>query len=124
MAKVALPPDVAAMFAACEHAYEQATQAGFGENRNVIAAVSKLRSVWKSLHIANGDLIVAKGFFAVEFASIRFERACWATREACIELQMAIAQAADENDLRNRCLVLAKPDQGSEKRHDSMRVVA
>jgi hypothetical protein len=28
---------------------------------------------------------------------------------------MAIAQAAAENDLHNRCLALAKPDQGREK---------
>jgi len=115
MAKIALPPDVAAMFAACEHAYEQATQAGYGENPNVNSAVSELRSVWKKLHIANSDLIMAKGFLVVEFANIRFERACRATHEACIELQMAIAQAAADNDLRNRCLALAKPDQGREK---------
>ena len=116
MAKIALPPDVAAMFAACEHAYEQATRAGYGENPNVIAAVSELRFVWKSLHIANCDLIMAKGFFTVEFASIRFERACRATCEACIKLQAAITQAAAEHDLHNRCLTLANPDRGSEKR--------
>ena len=114
MAKIALPPDVAAMFAACERAYELATRAGYGESPNVIAAVSELRSVWKGLHVANCDLVMAKGFFAVELASMRFDRACRATRKACIKLQAEIAHAAAEHALHNRCLTLANPTQGGE----------
>jgi hypothetical protein len=32
MTKIAIPPDLAAMFAACEDAYEQATREGYAEN--------------------------------------------------------------------------------------------
>ena len=32
MAKIAIPPDLAGMFAACEDAYEQATREGFADN--------------------------------------------------------------------------------------------
>jgi hypothetical protein len=124
MAKIALPPDLAAIFAACERAYEHATRDGHGENPNVIAAVSELKSTWKALHIANRDLVMAKGFFAVEFASMRFERACQATRQACINLHAAIVQAAAEYRLYNRCLTLANPDQGNEKMRESTRSVA
>ena len=116
MAKIALPPEVTAMFVACERAYEQATRAGYGETPNVIAAVSELKFARNALHIASCNLTGAKGFFAVEFASIRFERACRATCEACIKLQAAIAQAAAEHDLHTRCLTLVSPDQRSEKR--------
>ena len=40
MAKIGIPPDLAAMFAACEDAYEQATREGYAENPAVIAAVT------------------------------------------------------------------------------------
>ena len=40
MAKIAIPPDLAGMFAACEDVYEQATQEGYAENPAVIAAVT------------------------------------------------------------------------------------
>ena len=120
MAKIALPPEVTAMFAACERAYEQATRAGYGENPNVIAAVNELKFARNALHIASCNLTVAKGFFAVEFASIRFERACRATCEACVKLQTAITQAAAAYDLHNRCLTLANPDQGIEKRAEQV----
>jgi hypothetical protein len=116
MAKIALPQEVTAMFAAGERAYEQATRAGYAENPKVIAAVNELKFARDALHIASCNLTVAKGFFAVEFASIRFERACRATCEACIKLQAAIAQAAVEHDLHNRCVKLANPDQGIQKR--------
>ena len=41
MTKIAIPPDLAAMFAACEDAYEQATREGYAEN----PAVTALKSV-------------------------------------------------------------------------------
>jgi hypothetical protein len=94
------------MFAACENAYEQATQEGYAENPAVIAAVTALKSVWTALHAANRNLMTAKGFFPVEFATIRADRACRATREACIKLQAAMEEAAAENRLYNRCLTL------------------
>jgi len=37
MTKIAIPPDLAAMFAACEDAYEQATREGYAENPTVVA---------------------------------------------------------------------------------------
>ena len=120
MAKNALPPDVTAMLAACEHAYEQATRAGYGETPNVIAAISELKFAWNALHIASCNLTGTKGFFAVELASIRIERACRATCEACIKLQAAIAHAAAEHDLHNRCVKLANPGQGIEKRAEQV----
>ena len=122
MARITLPPDLAARFAACEHAYGQATQQGYGEHPNVIAAVTELRSAWKGLHIANCDLVMAKGLFAVEFASMRFERACRVTREACSKLQMATAHAAAEKALYDRCLILANPDEDSEKPRNGARI--
>jgi hypothetical protein len=45
------------MFAACEDAYEQATQAGYAENPAVIAAVTALKSAWRALHVANYNAI-------------------------------------------------------------------
>jgi len=122
MLKIALPADLAAMFAACEGAYEQATREGYGENPKVIGAVSKLISAWRALRIANCNLMMAKGFFTGELASMRFDRACQATREACIELHTAIVQAATENRLYNRCLMVANPDHGSDKPRESTKV--
>jgi len=107
MTKIAIPPDLAGMFAACEDAYEQATREGYAENAAVIATVAALKSAWKALHLANYNLMTAKGFFSVEFAAIRADRACRATREACSNLHAAIAQAALEHRLYNRCLTLS-----------------
>jgi hypothetical protein len=106
MTKIAIPPDLAAMFTACEDTYEQATREGYGENPAVIAAVSALKSAWRALHVANYNLMTAKGFFRVEFAAIRADRACREAREACIKLHAAIRQAALEHRLYNRCLTL------------------
>jgi hypothetical protein len=53
MAKIAIPPDLAGMFAACEDAYEQATREGFADNPAVVAAVTALKSAWNALHLAN-----------------------------------------------------------------------
>jgi hypothetical protein len=80
--KIAIPPDLAGMFTACEDAYEQATREGYAENPAVVAAIADLKSAWKALHVANYNLMTAKGFFAAEFATVRTERACWATTEA------------------------------------------
>jgi hypothetical protein len=108
MAKIVIPPDLAGMFAACEEAYEQATREGYAENPVVIAAVTALKSAWKALHVANYQLMMAKGFFPVSFAALRADRTCRATHEACINLHAAIAQAAAEDHLYNRCLVLTR----------------
>ena len=109
---IAIPPDLAGMFAVCEAAYEQAMQEGYAENSVVIAAVTALKSAWKALRVANYNLMTAKGFFPVEFATMRADRACRATRKACINLDAAIEQAAAENHLYNRCLTLSLPTSG------------
>ena len=94
------------MFAACEDAYELATQEGYAENPAVIAAVTALKSAWKALHLANYNLMTAKGFFSVEIAAIRGDRACRIAREACINLHAAIGQAAVEHRLYRQCVKL------------------
>ncbi len=124
MARIAIPPDLAGMFAACEDAYEQATREGYAENPAVIAAVTALKSAWTALHLAHRNLRTAKGFFSVEFAAMRAGRSCRATREACIKLHAAIGQAAKEHRLYNRCLMLTNTDQGSGKRREGSRAVA
>ena len=106
MTKIAIPPDLAGMVAACEDAYEQATREGYAENPAVIVAVTALKSAWTALRVANRGVMTAKGFFPIEFATMRADRACRATREACINLHTAIEQAAAENRLYNRCLKL------------------
>ena len=106
MTKIAIPPDLAGMFTACEDAYEQATREGYAENPAVIAAVTALKSAWRALHVANYKLATPGGFFRVEFAAIRADRACRAAREACINLHAAIGQAALEHRLYNRCSTL------------------
>jgi hypothetical protein len=106
MTKIAFPPDLAGIFAACENAYEQAAREGYGDNPAVIAAMSALKSAWKAMRIAHSNLTTAKGFFFVEFAAMRADRACKATREACIKLHAAIEQAAQEHRLYDRCVKL------------------
>jgi hypothetical protein len=96
------------MFAACEDAYEQATREGYAENPAVTAALTGLKSAWMALQIANCNLMTAKGFFAVRFATFHADRAARATRKACVDFQAATAQAAAENRLNNRCLVLTR----------------
>jgi hypothetical protein len=123
MAKIAIPPDLAAMFAACEGAYEQATREGYAENPAVIAAISALKSAWKALHVANYKLMMAEGFFPVEIATLRADRACQATRTACINLHAAIAQAAAENRLYDRAFMLVNADQGSGNRSEGTSAV-
>jgi len=109
MAKIGVPQDLAVMFAACEAAYEQATKQGYAENPEVLAAVTALKSCWTAMHVASRNLMTARGFFPIEFASIRFDQACRVTREACINLHAAIKQAAAESRLNNRCLELSQP---------------
>ncbi len=106
MTKIATPPDLAAMFAACEEAYEQATREGYAENPAVIAAVAALKAAWRALRVANHNAVTVRGFFRAEFAAIRADRACRAAREACVNLHAAIKQAALEHRLYNRCLTM------------------
>jgi hypothetical protein len=107
MARIAIPPDLGVMFAACEDAYEQAAREGYAENPIVVAAVAALKSTWTALHVANHNYATAKGVISVEFAAIRVDRACRASREACITLRAAIKGAAAEHRLYNRCLTMA-----------------
>ena len=119
-----IPPDLADMFAICEGAYEQATREGYAENPPVITAVTALKSARKTWLVASHNLMMARGFFAAGFATLRANRACRATRKACINLHAAFVQAAAENRLYNRCLMLANADQGSEKPREHTRAVA
>jgi hypothetical protein len=109
MAKIGVPQDLAVMFAACEAAYEQATREGYAENLEVLAALTALKSAWTAVDVASRNLMTARGFFLIEFASIRFDRACRVTREACINLHAAIKQAGAESRLNKRCLELSLP---------------
>jgi hypothetical protein len=108
------------MFAGCEAAYEKATREGYGHNPAVLAVVAVLKTAWTALQVANQDLLRAKGFFAVEFASMRSERACRASREACIKLLAAIEEAAAEHRLRNRCLMVTSHSSDEDRDVDAV----
>ena len=97
---------------------------GYAENPPVITAVTALKSARKTWLVASHNLMMARGFFAAGFATLRADRACRATRKACINLHAALVQAAAENRLYNRCLMLANADQGSEKPREHTRAVA
>jgi len=86
----------------------------------VVAAVIALKSAWTALHVANRSLLRTKGFFAIEFATIRFERACQASREACIKLHAAIKEAAAEHRLYNRCLTVADDSPDADQAGDAV----
>ena len=120
MAKIAIPPDLAVMFAACEDAYEQAAREGYAENPTVVAAVAALKSAWTALHLANNNYATAKGVFSVEFAAIGVDRACRASREACTKLYAAIKEAAAEHRLYNRCLTMASDSPDSDRAGDAV----
>lgn len=120
MTKITVPPDLGSMFAACEDAYEQATQQGFADNPAVVAAVTALKSACQALHLANCNYTTAKGVFSVEFAAIRVDRACRASRAACITFQAAIKDAAEEHRLYNRCLIMANHSGNSDQAGDAV----
>src|SRR5690349_3383273 len=120
MTKIAIPADLAGMFAACEDAYEQATQEGFADNPAVVAAVTALKSAWQALHLANCNYATAKGVVSIEFAAIRVDRACRTSRAACITLQTAIMEAAAEHRLYNRCLIMANQSPSSDETGDAV----
>lgn len=121
MAKIAIPQDLAVMFAACEDAYERAAREGYAQNPTVVAAVTALKSAWTALHLANHNYTMAKGVFSVEFAAIRVDRACRASREACTKLHAAIKEAAAEHRLYNRCLTVANDFPDSDQAGDAQR---
>jgi hypothetical protein len=123
MPKIAIPPDLAGMFASCEDAYEQATREGYAENPAVIAAVGALKSAWKVLHVANSH-DGQRLFSLSRLPACALIDLVGQTRKACINLHAAIVQAAAENRLYNRCLMLTNADQGSGKRREGTRAVA
>jgi hypothetical protein len=106
---VTIPADLAALFAACEAAYEHATGEGYAQGPAVSAAVTVLKSAWTALLAAHCKRIAASGLFGVAFATTRAHRACRATRKACTNLHAALEQAAAEHRLYNRCLMLTRP---------------
>jgi hypothetical protein len=63
MAQTATPDDVLRIFSACEAAYADASQKGYANSPDVIAAVADLKSAYRALVIANGQLAVSKSSF-------------------------------------------------------------
>jgi hypothetical protein len=111
MAQIGTPDEVLRIFSACEAAYADASQKGYADSPNVIAAIADLKSAYKALVIANGNLTASKRPFDKTVATLRARRACRVFREACVELDIAIEQAAAEHRLYNRCLMLSQPAQ-------------
>jgi hypothetical protein len=108
MTQIAIPDDVLHTFAACEAAYTDASLKGYADNPDVIAAIADLKSAYRALIIANGGLTASKGPFDKTVAALRAHRACGAFRTACVKLQTTMEQAAVEDRLYNRCIVLLK----------------
>jgi len=100
-----IPGDLFDLIAACEGKYAEARRKGYAKSPDVIAAVAVLKLVCAALATANGNL-ATKGFFGRAVATMRADRACRATRKACINLDAAIERAWVENRLHNRCLML------------------
>jgi hypothetical protein len=54
MAQIAIPDDISHIFATCEAAFADASQKGYADNPDVIAAVAELKSAYRTLVIAAG----------------------------------------------------------------------
>ena len=108
MAQIAIPDDLVNIFAACEVAYAEASQKGYAANPEVITAVADLKSAYKALLIANCTFAASKGPFDKAAATLRARRACSAFRAASLKLQTTMEQAAMEDRLYNRSVVLLK----------------
>ena len=100
-----IPGDLLGLIAACEGKYAEAKRKGYAKSPDVIGAVAVLKSACTALAIANDEL-TTKGFFGRAVATMRANRACRATRRACINLDAAIERAWVDNHLHNRCLML------------------
>jgi hypothetical protein len=99
-----------AIIAACEDAYADACREGYGENPAVSAAIAAVKSAHKNWVIANRNLRAAKGFFRIMTARLRADHTSRLTHRAYIRLQSALEEAAAENHLHNRCLLLLDPN--------------
>jgi len=108
MARIAIPDDISQIFSACEAAFADASQKGYADNPDVIAAVAELKSAYRTLVIAAENLTVSKGAFDKTVSTLRAHRACGAFREACVKLQTTMERAAEEDRLYNRCIALLK----------------
>jgi hypothetical protein len=100
-----IPGDLLDLIVACEDNYAEAKRKGYAKSPDVIAAVAVLKLVCAALASAN-DNLATTGFFGRAVATMRADRACQATRKACINLNAAIERAWVENRLHNRCLML------------------
>jgi hypothetical protein len=108
MAQIASPDDVVRLFSACEAAYADATEKGYADSPDVIAAVADLKAVYRALVLANGKLAASKGSVEKTVAGLRVHRTSRAFHDACINLHAAIEKAAAENHLNNRCLTVSQ----------------
>jgi hypothetical protein len=106
MAGTTTSEKVKALIAACEDGYADACRKGYAEIPAVIAAVAAVKSAHTAWTRANRQRRAAKGLFRVMLASLRARRACRLTQRACVALQSALEEAAAENHLHNRCLLL------------------
>ena len=111
---------VEALIAACEDGYADACRKGYADIPAVIAAVTALKSAHRAWVRANRSRRAATGLFRVMIATLRARRACRLTQRACIALQAALQEAAAENHLHNRCLLLF----GSESKETKAFTVA
>jgi hypothetical protein len=100
-----IPGDLFDLIAACEGKHAEAKRRGYAKSPDVIAAVAVLKLASAALATANDNLAI-NGFFGRAVAIMRADRACRATRNACINLDAAIDRAWVENRLHNRCLML------------------
>jgi hypothetical protein len=114
MAKIGSSENLGAIIAACDDAYAEACQEGYADSPALIAAITAVKSAHRTWVIANRNRRTAKGFFRRMAATLRADRACRRTHRACIELQSALAEAAAENHLHNRCLLLFNPNPKSD----------
>jgi hypothetical protein len=110
MAEIITSKKLRAMIAACEEAYADACREGYGESPAVIAAVAAVKSAQKDWVIAKRNLPAAKGLFRIMAARLRADRTFRLTHRACIQLQSALKEAAAENHLHNRCLLMLGPN--------------
>ena len=109
MAEIAISEKLEAIIAACEDAYADACREGYADSPAVVAAAAAVKSAHRTWVIADRSRRATKGVFRTMAATLRADRACRRTRRACIKLQSALAEAAAENHLHNRCLLLFGP---------------
>jgi hypothetical protein len=113
--EIAISEKLAAIVAACEDALADACREGYADNPAVVAAAAAVKSAHRTWVIADRSRRATNGFFRLMAATFRAHRACRRTHRACTQLQSALAEAAAENHLHNRCLLLFDPKSNTAK---------